>query len=123
MKKFLTVGLALLCVIGGAGQAQADSVAKEEWRIEFMGSDGAKVRGSIHWTDAKNPNKPIYMETVEAITQTSKYMYLPVGSILSATGSSDAIKPVNVKIYRSRNECDDSPDLSKSFTNSKTCSN
>lgn len=122
MNKFLTVGLSALCVICGAGQARSESVAMEEWKITFSGSDGAKVHGSIHWIDAKNPNKPTYMETVKDISQITKYMNLPVGAIVSATGSSDAMKPVIVKIERNRTECDDSPDPSKSFANSKTCS-
>lgn len=85
MNKFLTVGLSALSVICGAGQVQAESVAMEEWNITFSGSDGAKVHGSIHWIDAKNPNKPTYMETVKDISQISKYMNLPVGAIVSAT--------------------------------------
>lgn len=123
MNKFLTIGLAALCLVGGAGQAQADSVQTEYWQVYFRGSDGAKVHGSIHWTDAKNPNKPTYMETVDDISQASKSFTLPSGAILSATGSSDAMKPVTVTIYRNRTECDDSPDPTKSFANSKTCSN
>jgi hypothetical protein len=123
MTKFLTVGLAAVCLMGGAGQAQADSVAMENWQVVFTGSDGAKVHGSIHWIDNKNPNKPTYMETVDEISQASKNLTLPAGAIVSATGSSDAIKPVIVKIYRNRVECDDAPDPTKSFSNSKTCSN
>jgi hypothetical protein len=123
MNKFLTVGLAAICVICGTGQAHADPVQTERWQVEFIGSSGAKVHGSIHWTDANNPNKPTYMDTVDDISQASKSLSLPAGAIVSATGSSDAIKPVIVKIYRNRTECDDSPDPTKSFTNSKTCSN
>lgn len=123
MNKYLTVGLVSLSLLICPQQSQAESVETENWQVTFTGSDGAKVRGSIHWTDAQNPNKPTYMETVNDISQASKYLTLPKGAILSATGSSDAMKPVLVKIYRNRNECDDSPDPTKSFTNSKTCSN
>jgi hypothetical protein len=122
MNKYLTVGLAVLSVIAISGQAQAETVAMEDWQIQFIGSDCSRVHGSINWTDAKNPQKPTYMETADAIGQASKFLTLPAGAILSANGSSDAIKPVIVKIYRNRTECDDNPDPAKSFSNSKTCS-
>jgi hypothetical protein len=122
MNKFLIVGLVALCSIGIAGQAKAESVATESWQIQFIGSDGARVHGSINWTDAKNPQKPTYMETADATSQASKFLTLPAGAILSANGSSDAIKPVIVKIYRNNHECDDNPDPKKSLSNSKTCS-
>jgi hypothetical protein len=122
MNKYLTVGLAVLSVIAIAGQAQSEPVSMEDWQIQFVGSDGARVHGSINWTDAKNPQKPTYMETADGIGSASKRLTLPAGAILSANGSSDAIKPVIVSIYRNYRACDDNPDPIKSFSNSKTCS-
>jgi hypothetical protein len=122
MSKSLIVGLAAYCLISGAGQAQADSVATESWQVEFIGTEGARVHGSIVWIDAKNPNKPTYMDTADAISQASKRLTLPLGAIVSADGSSDTLKPVIVKIYRNNRECNDNPAPEKVLSNSKTCS-
>ena len=122
MNKSLIVGLAALCVMCGASQAQADPVETENWQIEFIGIQGARVHGSIVWTDAQNPNKPKYMETADAISQASKRLNLPKGAIVSADGSSDAIKPLTVRIYRNNSECNDNPKPELSRSNSKTCS-
>ena len=122
MNKFLTLGLAALCLSSGASQAQADPVQTEDWQIEFIGVEGARVHGSIVWTDAQNPNKPNYMETADAISQASKRLTLPKGAIVSADGSSDAIKPIIVRIYRNNSECNDNPKPEQLPSNSKTCS-
>ena len=122
MNKFLTLGLAALCVISGASQAQADPVQTENWQVDFIGVDGARVHGSINWIDAQNPNKPTYMETADAISQASKRLTLPKGAIVSADGSSSALKPITVRIYRNSRECDDNLRPELSVSNSKTCS-
>ena len=122
MNKFLTLGLAALCLSSGVSQAQADPVQTEDWQIEFIGVEGARVHGSIVWTDAQNPNKPKYMETADAISQASKRLTLPKGAIVSADGSSDAIKPIIVRIYRNNSECNDNPKPEQLPSNSKTCS-
>lgn len=122
MYKFLTVGLVALA--GGLGvmaQAQADPAPKDNYSVQLVGATGSRVRGSIVWTDARNPNKPNYMETVDGISTATITLNLPAGSIVSATGSSDVFKPVTIKIFRNWVECDDQPIEDKTLSSTKTC--
>jgi hypothetical protein len=121
MNKSLIVALAAFCLLRLDGSAQADVVQRDHWQVEFIGSEGARVHGSIVWIDANNANKPTYMETVDAISQASKRLILPIGAIVSADGSSDLLKPVVVKIYRNNRECNDNPAPETVLSNSKTC--
>jgi molybdopterin-binding protein len=122
MSKFSTVGLvAIAWMMGLAGQANADPVAKDNYFVQFTGSSGSKVHGSIVWTDARNPNKPTYMETVDGISAATIELKLPAGSIISATGSSDALKAVTLKIFRNWIECDDQPIEDRTLSSTKTC--
>jgi molybdopterin-binding protein len=122
MSKFSTIGLVSIAwVVGMTGQAHADSVVKDNYSIQFTGATGSKVHGSIVWTDARNPNKPTYMETVDGISAATIELKLPAGSIISATGSSDALKAVTLKIWRNSIECDDQPIESRTLSSTKTC--
>ena len=122
MYKFLTVGLAVLtCGLGLMGKAQADPAPKDNYSVQFTGQTGSKVRGSIVWTDARNPNKPNYMETVNGISTANITLHLPAGSIVSATGSSDVFKTVTIKIFRNGDECDDQPIDDKTLSSTKVC--
>jgi molybdopterin-binding protein len=122
MYKFLTVGLvALAGGLGVMGQANADPAPKENYSVQLVGQAGSKVHGSIVWTDARNPNKPTYMETVDGISTATIELKLPVGSIVSATGSSDALKAVTLRIFRNSIECDDQPIESRTLSSTKTC--
>jgi molybdopterin-binding protein len=122
MYKFLTVGLvALAGGLGAMAQAQADPAPKDNYSVQLVGQAGSKVRGSIVWTDARNPNKPTYMETVDGISAATIELKLPAGSIVSASGSSDALKSVTLKIFRNWIECDDQPIESRTLSSTKTC--
>jgi molybdopterin-binding protein len=122
MYKILAVGL--VAVAGGLGvmaQAQADPAPKDNYSVQLVGATGSKVRGSIVWTDARNPNKPTYMETVDGISTATITLNLPAGSIVSATGSSDVFKRVTIKIFRNGDECDDQPIEDRTLSSTKTC--
>ena len=122
MYKFLAVGLVV--VAGGLGvmaQAHADPAPKDNYSVQLVGQAGSKVRGSIVWTDARNPNKPTYMETVDGISTATITLNLPAGSIVSATGSSDVFKAVTIKIFRNGDECDDQPIEDKTLSSTKVC--
>jgi hypothetical protein len=121
MNKFKIVGLAVLFVMLGSGVAQSEPGRNDSYVIQFTGEDGAKVHGSIMWTDANNPQKPTQLVTVDGVSSASSVLSLPTGSIVSASGSSNAFKSVNVKIYLNRNECDDNPSGNKTVSGSKTC--
>jgi molybdopterin-binding protein len=122
MSKFLTVGLvAIAWVVGVAAQAKADPAPKDNYFVQFTGASGSKVHGSIVWTDARNPNKPTYMETVDGISAATITLNLPAGAIVSATGSSDALKAVTLKIFRNWIECDDQPIEDKTLSSTKVC--
>jgi molybdopterin-binding protein len=122
MYKFLTVGLvATAWVMGITGQANADPLVKDNYSVQFTGASGSKVHGSIVWTDARNPNKPTYMETVDGISAATIELKLPAGAIVSASGSSDALKAVTLKIWRNSIECDDQPIESRTLSSTKTC--
>lgn len=122
MCKFLTVGLvALAGGLGVIGQANADPAPKDNYSVQLVGQAGSKVRGSIVWTDARNPNKPTYMETVDGISTATITLNLPAGSIVSATGSSDVFKAVTIKIFRNWVECDDQPIADKTLSSTKVC--
>ncbi len=122
MYKFLTVGLVALA--GGLGmidRATADPAPKDNYSVQLLGQAGSRVRGSIVWTDARNPNKPTYRETVDGISTATIALNLPAGSIVSATGSSDVFKPVTIKIFRNGAECDDQPIEDKRLSSTKVC--
>ncbi len=122
MYEFLTVGLVALA--GGMGvvdRVNADPAPRDNYSIQFTGATESKVRGSIVWTDARNPNKPNYMETVNGISAATITLNLPAGSIVSATGSSDVFKPVTIKIFRNGDECDDQPIEDKRLSSTKSC--
>jgi hypothetical protein len=122
MYKILAVGLVALGLgLGAIGQANADPAPKDNYSIQFTGEQGSRVRGSIVWTDARNPNKPTYMETVNGISAATIILNLPAGSIVSATGSSDVFKRVTIKIFRNGDECDDQPIEDRTLSSTKTC--
>ena len=122
MSKFLTVGLVALGLgLGVMAQANADPAPKDNYSVQLVGQAGSKVRGSIVWTDARNPNKPTYMETVDGISTATLTLNLPAGSIVSATGSSDVFKRVTIKIFRNWAECDDQPIADKTLSSTKSC--
>jgi hypothetical protein len=122
VSKFSIVGIAVLaCAMGVTVQVHADPVPKDNYSVQFTGATGSKVHGSIVWTDASNPNKPTYMETVDGISAATIELKLPAGAIVSATGSSDALKAVTLKIWRNSIECDDQPIESRTLSSTKTC--
>jgi hypothetical protein len=121
MNKIITLGLAVLSVMGCTGTAQSEPVRNDTYFVQFTGETGAKVHGSIMWTDAKNPQRPTKLETVDGVSYAGIALSLPAGSIVSASGSSDALKSVSVKIYLNRDECDDNPTGNRTISGSKTC--
>jgi hypothetical protein len=121
MNKIIVFGLAVVSVMGYAGSAQSEPVRTDAYFVQFTGETGAKVHGSIMWTDAKNPQKPTKLEAVDGISSAGIALSLPAGSIVSASGSSDALKSVIVKIYLNRDECDDNPTGNRTVSGSKTC--
>jgi hypothetical protein len=121
MNKITIFGMAVLSVLCCTGAAQAEAVQYDLYRIQFTGEAGAKVHGSIMWTDAKNPQRPTKLETVDGVSEAGVALSLPIGSIVSASGTSDAFKSVSVKIYLNRSECDDNPSGNKTVSGNKTC--
>jgi hypothetical protein len=121
MNKFKIVGLAVLSVMLGSGIAKSEPGQQDRYVILFTGETGSKVHGSIMWTDAKNPQKPTQLITVDGVSSAISDLSLPTGSIVSASGSSNVLQPVSVKIYLNRSECDDNPSGNRTVSSSKTC--
>jgi hypothetical protein len=121
MTKLISLGLAVLSVMGCAVTAKSEPISNDSYVIQFTGETGAKVHGTIMWTDAKNPQRTTKLVTVDGVSSASSDLSLPAGSIVSASGSSDAFKSVSVKIYLNRSECDDNPSGNKTVSGNKTC--
>jgi hypothetical protein len=100
MNKFLIVGLVVCGAFGVAQKSQALPSATESYRVEFSGTPGVMMNGSIVWTDAANLQRSTHMETAQGNLPLTIPLELPTGSTISASGSSHLNGQVSVKIFR-----------------------
>jgi hypothetical protein len=100
MNKILIVGLFVCGAFGVAQKSHALPSATESYRVEFSGTPGVMMHGSIVWTDASNLQRSTQMETAQGTLPLSIPLELPAGSTISASGSSHLDGKVSVKIFR-----------------------
>ena len=122
MNKFLIVGLSVLCVLGAARQSEAAPVETDHYRVEFSGPKGKRMKGSIYWSNPKEPRAKEHTEDISRQVPIALEIDLPLGSTITAVGSIPGNDPISIKIFLNGFECSDSMGRSPSNTAIRDCS-
>jgi hypothetical protein len=98
----------LICAgLGWAWKSGAMTSGGGGYRVEFTGTPGAKLIGTVGWRDMKNFSIPTHMDKAEGILPHSVDLNPPGGGsmMVVASGATLGQGDVTVKIYHNGIEC------------------